>query len=98
MGFNFRTYTGFNFFQRSQLNEDFLHRQIKYLNNRIEADHGKLKILVKPMRGLKSMKTAYATIKGFEVLCMFRKQPFSSWMHGNKTESLFINELFGIYR
>ncbi|WP_410205190.1 DDE-type integrase/transposase/recombinase, partial [Acinetobacter baumannii] len=37
------------------------------LNNVIEADHGKLKILIKPVRGFKSIPTAYATIKGFEV-------------------------------
>jgi transposase-like protein len=43
------------------------HRQVKYLNNVLEADHGKLKLLIKPVRGFKSMPTAYATIKGFEV-------------------------------
>ncbi|EUM56827.1 hypothetical protein SK55_04644, partial [Enterobacter sp. MGH127] len=32
--------------------------------NVIEADHGKLKILIKPVRGFKSIPTAYATIKG----------------------------------
>ena len=45
---------------------DTEHRQIKYLNNVIEVDHGKLKRLVKPTLGFKSRKTAYATIKGFE--------------------------------
>ena len=39
------------------------HRQVKYLNNVVEADHGKLKRLIKPTPGFKSMKTAYATIK-----------------------------------
>jgi transposase, IS6 family len=46
----------------------------KYLNNIIEADHGKLKRLIKPTLGFKSMKTAYATLKGFEVMRMFRKR------------------------
>src|SRR6516165_8951813 len=41
------------------------HRQVKYLNNIVEPDHGKLK---QPARGFKSMKTAYATIKGFEAM------------------------------
>jgi transposase, IS6 family len=40
------------------------HRQVKYLNNIVEADHGKLKQLIRPVRGFKSTKTAYATIKG----------------------------------
>lgn len=41
-----------------------VHRQVKYLNNIMEADHGKLKRLIKPTLGFKSMKTAVATIKG----------------------------------
>ena len=49
------------------------HRQVKYLNNVIEADHGKLKQLIRPVRGFKTMKTAYATIKGFEVMRALRK-------------------------
>jgi len=48
--------------------EATLHRQVKYLNNIVEADHGKLKQLIRPVRGFKTMKTAYATIKGFEVM------------------------------
>ncbi len=55
------------------------HRQVKYLNNTVEADHGKLKRLIKPTLGFKSMKTAYATIKGFEVMRMFRKGQLNPW-------------------
>jgi transposase, IS6 family len=54
--------------------EPIRHRMAKYLNNIIEADHGKLKRLIKPTLGFKSMKTAYATLKGFEVMRMFRKR------------------------
>jgi IS6 family transposase len=50
-----------------------LHRQVKYLNNVIEADHGKLKQLIRPVRGFKTLKTAYATIKGFAVMHALRK-------------------------
>ena len=49
------------------------HRQVKYLNNVIEADHGKLKLLIRPVRGFKTLKTAYATIKGFEVMRALRE-------------------------
>ena len=52
---------------------DVQHRQVKYLNNVVEADHGKLKQLIKPVRGFKTMKAAYATIKGFEVMRALRK-------------------------
>ena len=73
------------------------HLQIKYRNNRLEADHGKLKRLINPVRGFQSMKTAYATIKGFEVMRMFKKGQFNCWMYGNRNEVSFINEQFGLY-
>ena len=53
--------------------EDTVHRQAKYLNNVVEADHGKLKQLIHPVRGFKTLRTAYATIKGFEVMRALRK-------------------------
>jgi IS6 family transposase len=53
--------------------ENTVHRQVKYLNNVIEADHGKLKQLIRPVRGFKTLKTAYATIAGFEVTRALRK-------------------------
>ena len=37
-------------------------------DNVMEADHGKLKPLIRPARGFKPLKTAYATIKGYEVM------------------------------
>jgi len=58
------------------------HRQVKYLNNIIESDRGKLKRLINPTSGFKSMKTAYATIKGFEVMRMFKKGRFDFWKYG----------------
>ena len=53
--------------------QDTRHRQVKYLNNVVEADHGKLKLLIRPVRGFKTLKTAYVTIKGFEVMRALRK-------------------------
>jgi len=53
--------------------QDIVHRQVKYLNNIVEADHGKLKQLIRLVRGFKTLKTAYATIKGFEVMRALRK-------------------------
>jgi hypothetical protein len=40
----------------------------RYLNNRLEADHGRLKRLINPTRGFKTLPTASATIKGFEMV------------------------------
>jgi transposase-like protein len=78
---------------------DLEHRQIKYLNNLIESDHGKLKRLIKPTLGFKSMKTAYATIKGFEVMRMFRKGQMDIWKYGQGLtgEIRLIERQFNIY-
>ncbi|WP_131783955.1 DDE-type integrase/transposase/recombinase, partial [Legionella gresilensis] len=73
------------------------HLQIKYRNNCLEADHGKLKRLINPVLGFPSMKTACATIKGFEIMRMFRKEQFNIWTYGNQTESSFIIKQFEIY-
>ncbi|USQ15537.1 IS6 family transposase (plasmid) [Legionella lytica] len=83
--------------QEGHLAPHVRHLQIKYRNNRLEADHGKLKRLINPVRGFHSMKTAYATIKGFEVMRMFKKGQFNLWMCGNRNEISFINEQFGLY-
>lgn len=58
------------------------HRRVKYLNNRIESDHGKLKRLINMVRGFQSKRTAYATIKGFEIMRMFRKGQLDIWCYG----------------
>jgi transposase-like protein len=58
---------------QSKLPENTRHRQVKYLNNRIEADHGKLKRLIKPTSEFKSMKTARAALQGYEAMHSLRK-------------------------
>jgi transposase, IS6 family len=49
-----------------KLPNDTEHRQAKYLNNIVEADHGKLKRLIKPTLGFKSMKTAMQPLKALK--------------------------------
>jgi transposase-like protein len=88
------------------LPEGTRHRQVTYLNNCFEGDPGKLKRLIKPMLGFQSMcakrgvpKTAYATIKGLEVMRMFRKGQFKFWIEAvsGGTEASLVNRLFGVY-
>jgi IS6 family transposase len=83
--------------QEGLLPEKVKHLQIKYRNNRLEADHGKLKQVINPTRGFQSMKTAYASIKGMEIMRMFRKGQFNCWMYGNRNEVTFINQLLHVY-
>ena len=53
----------------------------------------------KPMLGFQPMKTAYATLKGFEVMRMFKKGQFAAWIDAicGGTEARFIHRLFGLY-
>ena len=73
-------------------------RQVKYLNNIVEADHGKLKPLINPTLGFQSLRTAYATIKGFEDMRTFRKQQDKGWglEHPVGGEVRLIHETFGL--
>ena len=77
---------------------DLVHQQVKYLNNVIEADHGKLKRLVKPVLGFKSLKSAYATIKGFEVMRALKKQQARAYQiqDGIQGEIRLIERAFGL--
>ncbi len=81
------------------LDDNVFHRKVKYLNNLIEADHGKLKRLINPTLGFKSMKTAFATIKGFEVMRMFKKGQLNMWLGGQGVigEIRLIESQFEIY-
>jgi transposase-like protein len=72
------------------------HRMSKYLNNIIEADHGALKRMIRPTRGFQRMKTAYATIKGFEVMRMIRRGHCVLAQPGTTGEIRLVNKLFGL--
>jgi putative transposase len=48
-------------------------RQIRYLNNIVEADHRFIKKITKPIKGFKAFPTAAATISGIELHHMLRK-------------------------
>ncbi len=79
-----------------RLSDDVMHRTSKYLNNIIEADHGLLKQLIRPARRFQTMKTAYATIKGFELMRMIRRGHCICRKPGTAGEVRFVNKLFGL--
>jgi transposase-like protein len=72
------------------------HRTSKYLNNIVEADHGALKRVIRPTRGFQRMKTAYATLKGFEVMRMIRRGHCLLTQPGATGEIRLVNKLFGL--
>ena len=77
---------------------DAEHRRSKYMNNRVEADHGVLKRVIRPTLGFKTMKTAYATIRGFEVMHALRKKQAAAFcvQDGIRGEVRLIERAFGI--
>jgi transposase-like protein len=78
------------------LSKDVEHRTSKYLNNIIEADHGALNRVIRPTRGFERMKTASATIKGFEVMRMIRRGHCGLAQRGVTGEIHLVNQLFGL--
>ena len=76
---------------------DLEHRQVKYKNNVIECDYSKLKRIIRATLGFKSMKTAYATIKGIEFMRAQRKGQTSSFYYGQpQGEVYLVNRVFGL--
>ena len=55
------------------LPKDAQHRQVRHLNNVVEADHGKLKRLIRSTLEFQPLRTAHATIEGFEVMRALKK-------------------------
>lgn len=50
-----------------------LHNTTKYANNRVECDHGRLKARLRPMRGLKTDRTASVIIQGHTFIQNIRR-------------------------
>ena len=63
----------------------------------IEADHGALKQVIRPARDFQRMKTAAATIKGFEVMRMIRRGHCLACKPHVKDEVCFVNKLFDVF-
>ena len=78
------------------LPKDVVHRTSKYLNNVIEAYHGALKRVIRPTRGFQTMKTAAATLKGFEIMRMIRRGHCILRQAGPIGEIRLVNQLFGL--
>ncbi len=73
------------------------HRQTRHLDNVVEADHGKLKRLINPALGFKSMKTAHATSKGFEVMRALKRKRAEAFQlqDGIGGEARLVERAFG---
>src|SRR3954453_3522396 len=63
-------------------------RTSKYLNNRIEQDHRRIKQRLRPMLGLKSFQTAAVVIGGIELAEKIKKRQFKIGKLGGPTASM----------
>ncbi len=74
------------------------HRQVKCLDNIVEADHGRPERPIRPTPGFRSMKTACATMKGFEAMRALRKKQDSAFRlrPGIRGEVRPVGRAFGI--
>jgi transposase-like protein len=77
------------------LSKDVEHRTSKYLNNIIKADHGAFKRVIRLTRGFQSMRTAAATLKGFEVMRTIRRGHCVLTQPSSTGEIRLVNQLFG---
>ena len=68
------------------------HRRVKYLNNRIEGDHGRLKRIISPKRGFKTPTTAYRTLKRIETMHALRKGQGRIFAYGHPNPDVVIVE------
>ena len=82
--------------EEGKISEKTEHSQVKYLNNIVESDHGRIKRRLRPMLGFKSFKSANRCIKGVETMIMFNKNQ-SFWVNNNLHNQItFINKLFNL--
>ncbi len=71
-------------------------RQIKYLNNRVEADHYPIKRLINHGLGFGSFEGATKTIQGYEAMRMLKKKQVVAAGQTAVSQAVFVNSLFGI--
>ena len=82
--------------KEGQLSRNVEHPTSKYSNNIIEADHGSLKRVIRPTRGFRTMRTASATLKGFEVMRMIRRGHCGFAQRDVTGEIRLVKHLFGL--
>jgi IS6 family transposase len=84
--------------REGKLSGETKHRMCKYLNNIIEADHRALKRVIRPTRSFQTMRTAAATIEGFEVMQMIRRGQCLACKLHVKDEVHFVNRPFEVFK
>ncbi|SFH54230.1 Transposase (or an inactivated derivative) [Priestia megaterium] len=82
--------------EEKQMPEGIQLRQVQYLNNIVEQDHRFIKKRIRPMLGLKSLRTAKQIIAGIEAMHMIKKGQTIQREKSVQNQIKFIYLLFGI--
>jgi transposase, IS6 family len=82
--------------EEKQMPEGIQLRQVKYLNNIMEQDHCFIKKRIRPMLGLKSLRTAKRIISGIEAMHMIKKGQTLQRKNSVQNQKEFIHQLFGL--
>jgi transposase, IS6 family len=82
--------------EEKQMPEGIQLRQVKYLNNIVEQDHRFIKKRIRPMLGLKSLRTAKRIIAGIEAIHMIKKGQTFQREKSVQNQKEFIHQLFGL--
>ncbi|HDR8220619.1 TPA: IS6 family transposase, partial [Bacillus cereus] len=80
--------------EEKQMPEGIQLRQVKYLNNIVEQDHRFIKKRIRPMLGLKSLRTAKRIIAGIEAMHMIKKGQTLQREKSVQNQKQFIHKLF----
>ena len=73
------------------------HRRGRWLNNRVEQDHRRIKRRTRPMLGFKRFVTARRTLAGVEATAMLTKgQVCAVPANDISAQRAFVHQLFGL--
>ncbi len=73
------------------------HRRGRWLNNRVEQDHRRVKRRTGPMLGFESFVTARRTLAGVEAMAMLAKGQVRAVPRGDMpAQRAFVHQLFGL--
>ena len=83
--------------QKGELWRFARHRRGRWLNNRVEQDHRRVKRRTRPMLGFASLVTARRTLAGVEAMAMLAKgQVRAVPVNDMPAQRAFVHQLFGL--
>jgi transposase-like protein len=83
--------------QKGELWRFARHRRGRWLNNRVEQDHRRIKRLTRPMLGFRCFWTAKRTLAGIEAMAMLAKGQVRAVPRGDMpAQRALVQKIFGI--